>query len=597
VNRNAGGGAGRSLPELLLALLFYAASTLVLTWPLCAARGEALAARGDYALNLWNFWWLRQVFTHDAASLYWTDAVFHPLGVSLARHELSPLNAGAGALLSSLIDPHTAFSVLTWIHFWLSAWTFFLFARSLTGSHVGALLAGLFWSFSPFHFYYIAQLNVSTLEFLPLAGWSMVRSYREGGAANALGVVLAACLLAETSSYYVIYAGLLGTALLIGGRLWAPEVRWRIGAARLALAGAAAALAVACVAWPLLRGGIETSPVPELVDAALREAGSRSNDLLGFSWVGPPEHVIVTWPSMLGWSALALLVLGLSRKRQRFFWLVLALVFTVLSLGPTLHVAGRDTGWRLPYSLLSDLPGLWMLRKPDRMLALVQLPVGVLIAFGWQSLAARLPARRWRVSLAAGLAVLLALERFAGPLSTYPIPDTPYWVELAQETDVRAVVHLPHGGGTPADGRASLLQTRHGKPIAQGYVVDLALGPEHLALAAEWARAYQRLADGDGELVGELARRDGIDRVILHKTIAQPRPRGRLDGAILYAPFAIVRRELVGMRQQGPFVEVPMEAALLARRQAALTAELGEPVYDDDMLSAYRVSAARAPER
>lgn len=590
MQRNGPGAESRaSLRGAGWALLLYGIGTIVLTWPLCAARAAALATRGDYALNLWNFWWMRQVFAHGA-SLHWSDAIFHPVGVSLARHELSPLNAAAGALLSSLIDPDTAFAALTAIHFWLSAWIFFLFARSVTGSFVGAFLAGGFWSFSPFHFYYLAQLNVSTLEFLPLAGWFMVRSYRDGGVANALGVAISAGLLVATSSYYVVYAALLGAALGVGGRFWAPEVPWRSGAARLVLAGCAAAPAVAVIGWPLLQGGLETTAVPELVAAASSEARSRSNDLLGFSWIGPPERLIVSWPSMLGWSALALAALGVRRDRRPLFWLALVIVFTGLSLGPSLHVAGRDTGWPLPHALLSQVPGLWMLRKPDRMLALVQIPLGVLIAYGWKCLESHLPTGHRRTVVAAGCVAGLALERLAIPLAIYPAVQSPYSLLLAEQDDVRAVVHLPHGGGTPADGRANLMQTRHGKPIAQGYVVDLALGREQVALAEEWARAYARLDAGDAELVAGLARRDRIDRVILHKRVVQPRTAGSLDGSIVFAPFALVQRDLVTMRQQGPFVEVPMAASLLSLRQAALAEELGEPVYDDEMLTAYRVS-------
>jgi len=588
---SAPAAADADRPGAPAAALLYAAVTPILTWPLLAAPGRAVSVRGDYVLNLWNFWWMRQVFTRAGASLYWTDALFHPIGVSLARHELSPLNAAAGALLSGPLDPHAAFRILVGLHFWLSAWTAFLFVRAVTGSGIGALLAGLFWSFGPFHFYYLAQLNVGTLEFLPLAGWWMVRSYREGGARNALGVGLAAGLLAASSSYYVVYAGLLGAALLLGGRLWAPDVRWTSGARRLALAALPAALSVGVVAGPLLAAGADERSDSGL-EAAVGETLSRSNDLLGFLWTGPPENLIVTWPSMLGWSTLALAALGLRFERRRAFWLGLSAAFAVLSLGPELHVAGRPTELRLPYAWLSELPVLWMLRKPDRLFALVQLPVGVLLAFGWEAVAARLRTPSLRLAVAGGAALVLALERVCVPLETFPVAEPAYLAELAGDPAVRAVVHLPHGAGTPADARASLLQTRHGKAIPQGYVVDLALGAPQRALAGEWLRAYAQLGLGDGDAVAALARRDGIDRVLLHKTVPGPRPPGRCDGAIVWAPFALAHRELVALRQLGPFVEVPVPAALLARQQAALEAELGPPVYEDEALAAYRVPGA-----
>jgi len=572
-----------------IALLLYAALTPLLTWPLVVPSGEALALRGDYALNLWNFWWVGQVLASDGASPYWTPALHYPIGVSLARHELAPLNAVAGALLSRIADPDDAFRWLVGIHFGLSAWTFFLFARAVTGSAIGAFLAGLFYSFGPFHVYYLAQLNAVTLEFLPLAGFFLVRGYREGGARNALGVAIAAALLAASSSYYVVYAALLGAALLAGGPLWSPETRWRTGAARLAVAGGAAAVAVALVAMPLLLAGASAGIDPDAVADAEREALWRSNDLLGFLWVGPPESAILTWPCMLGWFALALAALGLRRARSRAFWLGLALIFALLSMGPALRVAGASTGIPLPYRLLSELPVLWMLRKPDRMLALVQLPVGVLLAFGWESLARRVPAPGPRLAAAAACAGLLLLERVVVPLETFPVRDSPYLARLARESDVHAVVHLPHGGGSPADGYASRLQTQHGKPIAQGYVVDLALGPEQRTLAREWAHATERLGAGDGEPVAALARRDGIDRVLLHKRVPSARDARFAPGSIVWAPFALVGRELVAVRQLGPYEEVEVPARLLADEKAALASRFGDPVYEDGELVAYAV--------
>jgi hypothetical protein len=295
---------------------------------------------------------------------------------------------------------------------------------------------------------------------------------------------------------------------------------------------------------------------------------------------------------MLGWSTLALAAVGVRRGPAAWFWLGGVLVFALLSLGPALRVAGHATGIPLPYRVFSELPVLWMLRKPDRMLALVQLPVGVLLAFGWQALAWRIRAPAARGAVAAACATLLVLERVAVPLEMFPATPSPYFAALAREAEVRAVVHLPHGGGSPADGRANLLQIQHGKPMAQGYVVDLALGPEHRALAREWAWAYERLGAGDGEPAAALARRDGIDRVILHKTTPDFRRPRFVAGAVVWAPFALVSRELLAIRQRGPFEEVPVPAARLEAQKAALVRQFGDPVYEDDAVVVHAVGRA-----
>ena len=57
----------------------------------------------------------------------------------------------------------------------------------------------------------------------------------------------------------------------------------------------------------------------------------------------------------LGYVALALAVLGSWRGRRRgetWFWVASALLFFLLTLGPSLRVAGHDTGIPLPFRLM-----------------------------------------------------------------------------------------------------------------------------------------------------------------------------------------------------------------------------------------------------
>ena len=265
--------------------VLFAAAAVVLTWPLAWSPGESVAIRGDHYLGLWNFWWVREALFSLGASPWWTEHVQFPIGVSLVRHVLSPGNALPGGLLATAVGGPAAFEWMLLVHFWLAGWFAFLFARELTGSVGGALLAGLAWSFGPFHFYYLPQMNVATTELLPLAGFLLVRVYREPGWRPLVGTAITAALLAATSSYYVVYAAMLGGLLLVAGRLWEPERPWPGGAGRLALAGSLAALAVLAISWRAFAAGLAPEPLAE----AMAHRIARSNDLLGSRWVGGPE--------------------------------------------------------------------------------------------------------------------------------------------------------------------------------------------------------------------------------------------------------------------------------------------------------------------
>ena len=170
-------------------LAFFALATVALTWPIAVDLSTGTGIRGDYYNNLWNSWWVRHSIA-EGHSPYWTDYLYFPEGISLRRHTLSLLNSLSGAFLGAFLDQDAAFNLILLAHFALSGWAFSLFARYVTGSTAGGVLGGLVYSFCPFHYYYLCQINVFTFEFIPLALLFFVKYYREGGRGNLLGVAL-----------------------------------------------------------------------------------------------------------------------------------------------------------------------------------------------------------------------------------------------------------------------------------------------------------------------------------------------------------------------------------------------------------------------
>ncbi|NOT30601.1 MAG: hypothetical protein HOP15_09170, partial [Planctomycetes bacterium] len=188
--------------ELVL-LAFFALAAVVLTWPMIVTLGQATGTRGDYLNNLWNAWWVKHALV-EGHSPFWTDWLYYPDGISLQRHTLSPLNALSLAALTSFLDSHQAFSLLVLAHFALSGWCGSLLARYVSGSTAGGVLGGLLYSFCPFHYFYLCQINVFSFEFMPLALLFFLRHAGEGGGRNLAGVVLSLAGMAATIEYYVV---------------------------------------------------------------------------------------------------------------------------------------------------------------------------------------------------------------------------------------------------------------------------------------------------------------------------------------------------------------------------------------------------------
>ena len=154
-------------------------------------------------------------------------------------------------------------------------------------------------------------------------------------------------------------------------------------------------------------------------------------------------------------------------------WLLALLTFTVLALGPVLHVGGQTAllpgGGKipLPYAwLVRVVPFMDISRSVSRFDAMVMLALGVLAALGLDWLIRRLQGWRGRVVGLAAIA-LIVFEFWPAPYPMSP-PDTPSWYKtLAADPRPGAVLNLPMNWDRPG---YLLYQTEHGKPLTVAYI-------------------------------------------------------------------------------------------------------------------------------
>lgn len=566
---------------------FLLAATLLLTWPIAVSLSEMFAMRGDYFVNLWNSWWIKKSVLQLHVSPYWTDFLHYPEGISLSKHSLTPVNSGLGALIGSVLGPHKSFNILLLVHFWLSAWFFFLFARYLTGNTLGSILGGLVYSFCPFHYYYLAQMNVATLEFLPLAILFFIKTYRNGGARNIALSAISVGLIAASSSYYVIYAFIVACLLLAGGKLLDRDVPFKTGIGRLFLVGLCSAVVVVVVAWPLLSAALSAPEPGAGQNDAQQLQTHRVNDLLGYKWVGPPEAITISWPTMLGYSTLLLLVIGFRGVVKQRFWLLTGGLFALLGLGYTLHINGSDTGIPLLYRFLKDVPVLSMLRKPDRCFVMVQFVVALLCAFAWIRVSAFIRTSRMRTACWSAAAIIMMLELTGVPFERFDVSLSKYYTDLSATKDVGSLIEFPTFPGTHMDARYNYSQIFHEKKTAQGYVTNLAMTDKHWEKSNLFYNAYNFLCRGNPRPLIKELRESKIDLVILHKSSPENRQPFSLDKETVWTPFFLARKQLVKIRQMGGVIYSPLPLHLVESQKRVLINALGKPAFEDSRIIAF----------
>ena len=152
-------------------------------------------------------------------------------------------------------------------------------------------------------------------------------------------------------------------------------------------------------------------------------------------------------------------------------WLSLVLAFTLLALGPFVHIGGVNTYVPGPWALLRYVPVIGLARNPSRFAVLIMLVLAVLFALGLTYLRNTHTRRPW-LSWAVGALVILELLPIPRPLYSARVPSI-YDRVAADPQDVR-VLQLPFGvrDGVSSFGnytaRTQFFQTRHGKPLIGG---------------------------------------------------------------------------------------------------------------------------------
>ena len=499
----------------LLLAAGYAAITAVFVSPLVNYGALTSASyEGDARLLIWTLAW-------DAYALLTATPLFNaniyypePQALLYAEHHIG-IGLFAAPLYAATGNPVLTYWILWLLAFPLNALAMHALAWRVTRDHLASFAAGCVYAFCFFRMHHahghIQLLWTWMFPLLPIA----LDDWLERPTVPRAAAVAALVLLAALSSWYLaVFVALLGVAsllCLVPGRT--------LHAGHLVQGIAAGAVGTAVVIWfarPYL--GLTAGPSAE---AAANAADFRSyfvpptNTWLG-QMLGRHTSIATRWiwgeqTLYVGVSAFVLAAAGVWRlvpdwirsgREPRIIAAVLvggglALAF---SFGPT------ATGLS-PFDLLTDVPGLALLRAPARFALLVMIAVALLAAIGVASAHDALPAQ----SRAAAIAALLAfffVESFvvafpAGKPQPMPVP-TIY--QLLAACDGGPVLSLPTYRGTPEAFRESdylLFSTAHWLPSVNGFGRQEPIGhaermailavfpaPESLALLREMRVRY-----------------------------------------------------------------------------------------------------------
>ncbi|MFI5849016.1 DUF2079 domain-containing protein [Micromonospora chalcea] len=390
----------------------------------------------DQALFEWLLAFGGHALTHGENPLY-TTLINVPDGVNLAVNTSITVYAAVFAPLTYLIGPPATFLVILTLNLAATAvaW-YWLLSRYLVRGRLAAGVGALFIAFCPAMVSHAnAHLNWTAGWLVPLLIWGVFRLRRPGRAVTG-GIVLG---LLVAAAFSIAAEGLFFTALALGVFLavWAlhparwPEVRAALPRMAAGL-GVTALVAGALLAYPLWLHflgpqrfhGTGFDPLIHSEDIAAYGSYPRRS-LAG--WAGWGTSLAPNPTEENSFFGVPLLLLAVAcfallwRRADRAFRATLAalgvtaVVFAVLSWGPTVKWNGRRFDQMLPFGVLDNLPVI-NAALPSRLALVVAPVIGLLLAYAIDALRARPPRRR-----ATGVAWALGFVVALLPLAPTPL--------------------------------------------------------------------------------------------------------------------------------------------------------------------------------
>jgi hypothetical protein len=352
-----------------------------------------------------------------------------------------------------------------------------------------AFLTGLFYMFLPFHAAHAqGHFGAMQLQWIPLILLVFLCLWRSFSWPALLGLWALLTVQAWSEHHYALWLGILAViAALVYWKQVQSFFREHGVWPWLAL-GALLVLSVGLPYLPTMR----LSGVNDSLELGQAQTIRFSADL--FSFIVPaPFHPL--WGSVfhtlfsksftgneteatqfIGWVPLLLIIFF--RKSipaaQRKFWVMVIGIFTLIMLGPRLHVFGHVLSFPMPYALIDSWPVFSSIRAVARGGAMIGVSTAILLF--WV-----LKANVHRLGSAIIFGLIVLLEFLMVPFPSQPSTLSAVY-QAIDKANGSSVIEIPAATNYTAASRALFASVFHGKRVLGNIALERAADQEDFAL-------------------------------------------------------------------------------------------------------------------
>ena|GEM_PF-775011 len=477
----------------LIALFLYTLITLAVTHPIIFHLNDWVlgsSSEGDSMQHIWGLWWFKRALETGQNPAY-TDMLFGLLP-STQIFVWTYYNWVVGWVFQWFLSPLGAYNLLMALNFIFAGFTMYLLAGLFVESKRASFVAGFIYTFSSYHFFRTeGHLNLAAIQWLPFCAWSVIVFFRKPSLKTGLLAGIGIALVPLTDAYYLAYF-LIPFGILFFAGMLIKNFSWFTTPRNLILSGVVGLVTLALLSHFLITYLIVDADVQSSTRYTAEISTEQiSADLLAFivpsysnPFFGKTTQSIYKGMEFyneknifLGYTTLVLGALCFAFRKNRniksLFWVALALVTFLLSLGPRLYIGGEPDVSLPFYSALYRLPLLSNFRAPVRLglvtLLALLIPAAMALNAILRSSFSRSISGRiiLNVLLLAILGFSLIEQAYVSlpyPSSQVKIPSLYY--QMVQDKIDGLVLNLPD---IPLRGSDLFFQTIHNRPLVGAY--------------------------------------------------------------------------------------------------------------------------------
>jgi hypothetical protein len=468
----------KRVTDEIIIFLTFTALTLAVTYPVIfRISTHFMCDVGDGFFGVWNLWWFKTALLELHTNPFYTTQIYYPDGVSLLLHNFNPFYGLISIPLQYMFKMEVVYNLIILFSFIMAGFGMYLLARYLTDNQSAAIIAGIIYTFCPYHFAKgLGVVHMISLEWIPFYVLYLFKTFRQGGRRNAFLTGLFLILIALSSWYYLFYSFffmiLFLTYQLVVNK---SRVLNRTYVQNLFLS----LFTFLTLLSPLLIPIIYNYFTQQFY--GVHDPIYWSADLLSFFIPGDistyGEYFRKIWSrfsgntaensNYLGYIVLSLAIYALIKVKEAKFWAVSGLIFFILTLGPYLRVMGVNTQIPLPYLLLHRyVPFFSFTGIAERFDIMLAFCLAILTALAVKTLSGKINSSRLRIVLATIIGILIIIEYLEIPYTTTLVKVPEFYLRMAEEPDEYAIIDIPHHFSMAF----LYFQTIHRKKMVLGHV-------------------------------------------------------------------------------------------------------------------------------